>query len=212
MTKLADLRDEYRKGSLSRADLKNDPFEQFTFWMHQAIESKCLHPSAMSLATVDKDGMPNVRIVLLKDASKDGFIFYTNYHSIKGNELEINKVACLNFFWSELERQVRISGTITKTTEEQSDSYFQSRPRESQLGALASPQSKIVESEDYLAERYKMLQDQYKGQSVPRPEHWGGYILNPTRIEFWQGRTNRLHDRFVYTKQADSWNINRLAP
>ncbi len=212
MTRLADLRDEYRKGSLSRADLKNDPFEQFAIWMQQAIDSKCLHPNAMSLATVDKVGMPNIRIVLLKDASADGFVFYTNYHSQKGSELTDNRVACLNFFWGELERQVRISGTITQTTKEQSDNYFQSRPRESQLGAHASPQSKLVESDDYLLKRFEMLQKQYKDQSVPRPEHWGGYILSPNRIEFWQGRTNRLHDRFVYTKKADSWNINRLAP
>ena len=212
MTKLADLREEYRKGSLSRADLKNDPFEQFNTWMLQAIDSKCMHPNAMSLATVGKDGMPNVRIVLLKDANADGFVFYTNYESQKGTELTSNNLACLNFFWGELERQIRISGTITKTSEEQSNSYFQSRPRESQLGALTSPQSKIVESEGYLVERFNMLQDQYKDQSIPRPEHWGGYILKPSRIEFWQGRTNRLHDRFAYTKQADSWEINRLAP
>nr|WP_321450302.1 pyridoxamine 5'-phosphate oxidase [uncultured Carboxylicivirga sp.] len=212
MNKLADLRDDYTKGSLNRDDLSENPFDQFHNWMQQAIESKCLHPNAMSIATVDKDGMPNVRVVLLKDVSSNGFVFFTNYHSQKGNELTNNPKACLNFFWGELERQVRISGTIKKLPAHLSDEYFQSRPRASQIGAIVSPQSQIIPDDEYLTLKYQELEKTYQNQPIKRPQSWGGYVLNPQQIEFWQGRTSRLHDRFSYTKQADSWIINRLAP
>ncbi len=211
MNKLANIRDEYTKNSLERKDINDSPFEQFHKWMNEAIESQCLHPNAMSLATADKEGMPDVRIVLLKDASFKGFTFFTNYLSQKGNELAKNNKACLNFFWGELERQVRISGSIEKIDTHLSDEYFQSRPRESQIGAIVSPQSQVI-SEDFLTNKYNELKNTYENQPIPRPEHWGGYILTPHKIEFWQGRTSRLHDRFVYTKQADAWKIDRLAP
>jgi len=212
MRKLSDIREDYTKGTLTRTDLVDDPIEQFNLWINQAIECKCLHPNAMSLASVDKEGMPSVRVVLLKDATKEGFVFFTNYESQKGTELITTPKACLNFFWGELERQVRINGSIHKISPLMSDEYFQSRPRESQLGALASPQSQTLENDQILPDHYQRLQLIYQNQPIPRPDHWGGFLLKPERMEFWQGRASRLHDRFKYTRQANSWRIERIAP
>lgn len=212
MNQFASLREEFTKGSLKRDDLMPNPLDQFGIWMQQAIESRCLHPNAVSLGTVSEDGMPNVRIVLLKDFGDEGFVFYTNYDSQKGQELTHNPMACLNFFWGELERQVRINGRIIKTSSKDSDLYFQSRPRLSQLGAMASPQSNVLNNENVLEETYRELLIQFGDKPIMRPNHWGGYVLIPDKMEFWQGRANRLHDRFRYSKKDQKWKIERIAP
>ncbi|MBS2210621.1 pyridoxamine 5'-phosphate oxidase [Carboxylicivirga mesophila] len=212
MNKLADIRKEYTKGNLHKENLKTSPFQQFNDWLQEALKAKCNEPTAVTLATVDEDLMPNCRIVLLKDVQTDGFVFFTNYNSKKGQELSVTNKAALNFFWPELERQVRIRGTIKKVPSLKSDEYFQSRPRESQLGAWASNQSQVVEDSQQLTNKFEQLKKQYEDQSIPRPAHWGGYILEPISIEFWQGKANRMHDRFQYHLEANSWIIRQLAP
>lgn len=212
MNKLSDIRAHYNKGYLLRSDLLDDPFRQFDHWMKQAIEAQCLHPTAVTLATVNAQMRPSNRIVLLKEVSNKGFTYFTNYHSQKGHELEESEFACLNFFWGELERQVRISGKVKKVDSAKSDKYFHSRPRESQLGAWASSQSMVVKHDEDLQANYQKLEKQYEGKKIPRPQHWGGYILMPDKIEFWQGRTNRMHDRFLYSLEQNVWKIDQLAP
>ena len=212
MNPFASLREEFTKGNLKREDLKSNPLDQFGLWIQQSIEAKCLHPNAVSLGTVSEDGMPNVRVVLLKDFGDEGFVFYTNYDSQKGQELTHNPKACLNFFWGELERQVRINGNIKKTSSVDSDQYFQSRPRLSQLGAIVSPQSNVLSDEKFLEETYRDLLIKFGDQPIMRPNNWGGYVLIPDTMEFWQGRANRLHDRFRYTKDEQNWKIERIAP
>ncbi|MCU4174707.1 pyridoxamine 5'-phosphate oxidase [Carboxylicivirga sp. N1Y90] len=212
MKKLSDIREHYNKGNLLRSELLDDPYLQFDLWMKQAIDSECLHPTAVNLATVDSQLRPSTRIVLLKEVSDEGFVYFTNYKSQKGSELEQSSFACLNFFWAELERQVRISGEVKKVEPAKSDEYFQSRPRESQLGAWASEQSSLVKTSEDLQARYNELEKQYEGKNIPRPEHWGGYVLMPNKIEFWQGRSNRMHDRYLYTLEANTWKIEQLAP
>ncbi|MCT4588378.1 MAG: pyridoxamine 5'-phosphate oxidase [Carboxylicivirga sp.] len=212
MNKLADIREHYQKGNLNKDDLNNDPVVQFNNWLNEAIKAECNLPTAVTLATVDADLMPNCRIVLLKDVSDDGFVFFTNYESEKGQEMNHSPKAALNFFWPELERQVRIRGKIEKVSAQQSDDYFQSRPRESQLGAWASNQSSIVQKDDDLLSEYSKLEQHYKDQKIPRPKHWGGYLIKPVTIEFWQGRTNRMHDRFQYYLEKNEWKIRQLAP
>lgn len=210
---LADLRREYTKGGLRRADLNSSPFIQFQTWFEQALNSQLLEPSAMTLATADKEGRPSTRIVLLKGADEQGFTFFTNYESRKGRELAENPHAALTLHWAELERQVCVAGAVAKTSRDESEKYFGLRPRGSQLGACVSRQSAVVPNETFLEERLAELEREFAGRSVPTPAHWGGYRLTPTRIEFWQGRPNRLHDRFQYSKQADgSWRIERLSP
>ncbi|MCG8581200.1 MAG: pyridoxamine 5'-phosphate oxidase [Bacteroidales bacterium] len=211
MNKLANIREHYHKGTLSRSELHNNPFEQFNSWMDDAIKAQCNMPTAVTLATVGKDGMPNCRIVLLKEVCDGGFVFFTNYNSEKGLELK-NNMAALNFFWPELERQVRIRGIVEKVSSKKSDEYFQSRPRESQLGAWASNQSEVVENYDELLRNYSRLELKYKDDIIPRPVHWGGYIVKALSIEFWQGRDNRMHDRFQYNFENEHWNIRQLAP
>ena len=209
---IAELRREYSSQSLLENDVAPDPIDQFDRWWKQAIESQIVEVNAMTLATACPDGVPAARIVLLKGFDERGFIFYTNYNSFKAVHLEENPKACLVFFWKELERQVRITGLVSKLPEKESDEYFISRPTGSQIGALASPQSQVIESRDWLDENYLKVAEQYKNQTLQRPSHWGGYIVQPVIIEFWQGRPSRLHDRIQYSLDGGEWKIERLAP
>lgn len=213
MNSIADLRKEYSSQSLLETDIARDPIEQFEKWWTQAINSQIEEPNAMTLATASGDGMPSARIVLLKGFDRNGFIFYTNYKSYKGMQLAENPKACLVFFWKELERQVRITGLVQKVSEAESDQYFLSRPKGSQVGAYTSPQSQVVESRNWLDKKYLELSVLFREKELKRPEHWGGYIVTPVIIEFWQGRPSRLHDRIQYSLEEDgSWKIERLAP
>ena len=209
---IADIRKDYSAESLLEADVAPDPIRQFEKWWSQAINSQILEPNAMTLATSSVDGMPSARIVLLKGFNEQGFVFYTNYKSFKGMQLEENPKACLVFFWKELERQVRITGLVKRTPAKDSDEYFRSRPLGSQVGALASPQSQVIASREWLDTAYVELSEKYKGEQPSRPGHWGGYQVQPVIIEFWQGRPSRLHDRIQYTLENGQWKIERLAP
>ena len=211
--KVAELRKEYSQKSLIESEVESDPVKQFNIWWQDALEARISEVNAMTLATASSDGMPSARTVLLKGFSERGFIFFTNYNSYKGQQLAENPKACLVFFWRELERQVRITGIVQKTTAEESNAYFLSRPHESQLSAVASPQSQPIESREWLDERYHALVKKFKDEPIHRPAHWGGYVVNPVIVEFWQGRPGRLHDRIQYTILEDgSWKIERLAP
>src|SRR6478735_826158 len=213
MSSIADIRKDYKLRSLNEEDVAADPFAQFQQWWDQAIESGIDEVNAMTLATASSDGIPSARIVLLKKFSIEGFTFFTNYDSFKGQQLIENPRACLVFFWKELERQIRITGLVEKVQAEESDSYFNSRPESSRIGAWASPQSKIIKSRVWLEEKEEEMKNQFKGKSIKRPEHWGGYRVNPVSIEFWQGRPSRLHDRIQYSLQENgTWTIERLAP
>ena len=233
---IADLRREYSLTGLRRSDLDPDPIVQFKKWFDQATGARgsgrvrkfCIklyktlllasgaEPmdlTAMTLATVDQQGRPSARVVLLKGADERGFVFFTNYDSRKGQELAENPHAALVFYWSDQERQVCIAGEVGKLPPAESDAYFKTRPRGSRVAAWASQQSGVVRDRSALEEKWKQMETQYAGQEVPRPPFWGGYVLSPTRIEFWQGRPNRLHDRFCYTRQPDNtWVIERLSP
>jgi len=210
---LENLRKDYRAEKLSETDVKKNPIEQFDHWFDEALKSGIYEPNAMTLATASTDGKPAARIVLLKGFNQDGFVFYTNYLSRKGKELAKNPVVALVFFWPELERQVRIEGTIEKVSKETSEKYFQSRPKESQIGALASPQSQVITDRSLLEKNWKELEKKYADQEIPKPSFWGGYLVKPQVIEFWQGRSSRLHDRIVYRKaDKNNWKIVRLAP
>ncbi|MEO5803332.1 MAG: pyridoxamine 5'-phosphate oxidase [Verrucomicrobiota bacterium] len=210
---LAAFRKEYTLAGLRRRDLAENPITQFEEWFQQAVKAEIPEPTAMSLATVNKLGQPSLRTVLLKAVDQRGFVFCTSCISRKGNELQENSNVALLFFWKELERQVCITGVARKTPAEESEVYFKVRPVGSQLGAWASLQSSIVENRETLENRFKEVEQKYSGQEVPLPPYWGGYVVAPETIEFWQGRVNRLHDRFLYTKQSDaSWKIARLSP
>ena len=210
---IADIRKDYQLQSLLETDVASNPFEQFNRWWDDAIKSELDEVNAMTLATASATGMPSARIVLLKSVSADGFVFFTNYNSNKGKELEENPFACLVFFWKELERQIRITGTIEKVSAAESDEYFYSRPVGSRIGAWASPQSSIISSRETIETNIVKYEQEFGGTEITRPPHWGGYIVKPTLIEFWQGRPNRLHDRIQYSKLQDViWNIERLAP
>jgi pyridoxamine 5'-phosphate oxidase len=199
--------------TLDERGLDSDPIVLFKRWFDAAIASGSRLPDAMTLATASKDGKPSARMVLLKQVDGDGFVFYTNYNSPKARQLEENPRAALVLYWVQLDRQIRVEGTVERVSARESDEYFRTRPRESQLGALASPQSEIVESRAVLKQRFRELDELFRGSEVNRPAHWGGYRLRPERIEFWQNRSGRLHDRIVYERQGDgSWIINRLAP
>jgi pyridoxamine 5'-phosphate oxidase len=213
MTSLADLRKNYSLGSLDAADVDPDPIRQFQTWFAQALDAKLPEPNAMTVATVDAQGRPAARILLIKGVDERGFVFFTNYESRKGRELGANPHAALLFHWVELERQVRIEGTVEKTSEAESEAYFQSRPLGSRIGAWASAQSAVIENRAQLEAREREISAQY-GDHPPRPPHWGGYRVVPTAIEFWQGRPSRLHDRIRYVREhaADAWRIERLAP
>ena len=213
MTTLADLRREYASRALDENDAHADPMRQFSIWFDEALTSQLLDVNAMTLATASAKGEPSARTVLLKGTDENGFVFYTNYDSAKGRDLAANPRASLLFFWAELERQVRINGSVTKTTAAESDAYFHSRPIESQIGAAISDQSRPIADRSVLERRYEELAVQSKDSKVARPANWGGYRLKPDAIEFWQGRRSRLHDRLLYTRQADgSWTRSRLAP
>jgi len=201
------------RGELSEQTVDANPIKQFQQWFDDAKAAKIFLHDAMTLATVTADGKPSARMVLLKSVDERGFIFYTNFNSRKAKELDAHGYAALTFHWTELQRQVRIEGTVTKVSAYDADAYFKTRPRESQIGAHASPQSDIVASRNKLEENYKRIEELYKGKAVPRPLHWGGYCVKPTSIEFWKGRLGRLHDRIVYELQPDGkWIIKRLAP
>lgn len=213
MNDIASLRNEYSKAALDTHAVSQDPINQFTKWFDEAINAKVPEPNAMNLATVNENGRPASRIVLLKGIEDNKFVFYTNHQSRKGKELDTNPACALTFFWPELERQVRIEGVASRTDEKRAEKYFQSRPRGSQLGAWASPQSTMISDRSLLEERVKKLEEKFKGQDIlPKPNQWGGYEIEPLMIEFWQGRPSRLHDRIVYTKDDGVWKINRLAP
>jgi pyridoxamine 5'-phosphate oxidase len=212
MSSIADIRREYKLQSLNEKDVAPGAIEQFAKWWQEAIESEIAEVNAMTLCTVAADGKPNGRIVLLKGYDEEGFNFFTNYHSQKGNELATTPFATLVFFWKELERQVRISGMVTQIQNSENDAYFHSRPRTSQLGAWASPQSQEIESRDILEQKLAELDNLYNDDIIPRPSHWGGYRVKPESIEFWQGRPSRLHDRLLYIRKMNDWSIKRLAP
>ena len=210
---IADIRKDYQLQSLLETDVADNPFEQFNRWWDDAIKSELDEVNAMTLATASATGMPSARIVLLKSVSADGFVFFTNYNSHKGKELLENPFGCLVFFWKELERQIRITGTIEKVSAAESDEYFYSRPVGSRIGAWASPQSSVIPSRETIETNIEKYEQEFAGTEIARPPHWGGYIVKPTLIEFWQGRPNRLHDRIQYTKQQEgSWKFDRLAP
>jgi pyridoxamine 5'-phosphate oxidase len=209
----ADIRRDYKLQTLSEKDVAEHPIKQFDKWWEQAINSNIDEVNAMTLATVSKDGQPSARIVLLKGYDDNGFVFFTNYNSRKGHELQNNNKACLVFFWKELERQIRIEGSIQKTSATDSDAYFTSRPTLSKIGAWASPQSEAVPSRTYLEQRLSEMEKNFNGKEIERPEHWGGYTVQPNYIEFWQGREGRLHDRICYNLNDDGkWSTGRLAP
>jgi pyridoxamine 5'-phosphate oxidase len=203
---------EYPSRRFDEKDADPIPVRQFEKWFNEALEADLKEANAMALATSTKTGKPSVRIVLLKSYNENGFVFFTNYKSRKGNELAENQVAALAFWWGELGRQIRIEGTVEKISRKESEEYFQSRPFESQISAWASSQSRVIENREILEKRYQEIRKQYKGKTFPCPPHWGGYCLSPETFEFWQGWVNRLHDRILYTRIKDGWRIERLAP
>ncbi len=210
--KIKDIRKDYKLKSLLEEEVKSNPIDQFSHWWSEAVNSKIEEVNAMTLATATPAGIPSARIVLLKGFTNEGFIFFTNYLSHKGTELSKNPNAALVFFWKELERQVRIEGTVEKINEADSDVYFSSRPVASRIGAWASPQSTPIAGRNIIEENVEKYKTQFGEENIPRPPHWGGYIVKPVRIEFWQGRPSRLHDRILYTKINNQWKIERLAP
>ncbi len=209
---IADIRKDYKLKSLIEEDVKSDPIDQFSEWWNEAVNSQIEEVNAMTLATATSAGVPSARIVLLKGFTHKGFKFYTNYQSHKGTELAGNPFAALVFFWKELERQVRIEGTVEKSGEEDSEAYFKTRPAASRIGAWASPQSRPIAGRNILEENVVKFKEQFGEDNIPKPPHWGGYILAPSKIEFWQGRRSRLHDRIQYTWQSAGWKIERIAP
>ncbi len=212
MIPIADIRKDYKLRSLSELDVAANPIDQFTTWWNDAIASNIDEVNAMTLATADEKGRPSARIVLLKGVSENGFEFFTNYESNKGKDMAANNNVALVFFWKELERQIRIEGKVSKLSEAESDQYFFSRPAESRIGAWSSPQSNIIENRDLLDKNVLETRATFEGKEIIRPPFWGGYIVKPTNIEFWQGRSSRLHDRIAYFLENNAWSIKRLAP
>jgi pyridoxamine 5'-phosphate oxidase len=208
---LMNLRKDYKMQELLEKSIPRDPFELFGIWFNDCLEMNVNEPNAMVLATVS-GGMPSARVVLLKDFDETGFVFFTNYKSRKGTELVVNPNAALVFFWPELERQVRIEGEVNRISDESSQEYFNSRPFESRVSAAISPQSKVLPSREFLDSLHREYIEQHPDGNIEKPQHWGGFILVPHRIEFWQGRANRLHDRILFGKLSDEWKISRLAP
>lgn len=207
------IRRDFAGKPLNEDSVDTNPFKQYQVWFEEAVSAQVVDPYAMSVATVGKDMQPSLRLVYLRDISENGFVFYTNYGSQKAEDIAENNKVALNFYWVELERQIRIQGKVFKVSEEMSDAYFNSRPRESQIGAWASAQSTELTSRQVLEEKVIELTKKFENQSIPRPKHWGGYIVQPSKIEFWQGRPNRLHDRLVYTRtETNDWEISRIAP
>lgn len=214
MENLHDKRKIYDRAELLESQIKENPMEQFRDWFLEAEQSPQIsEANAMAISTLENDGCPRTRMVLLKSYTWEGFIFYTNYDSRKGKAIENNHKACLNFFWPNLERQIIIKAHLEKLAQNLSDGYFHSRPKGSQLGAVVSPQSQVIPNREFLEEKLKNLETEFENTEVPRPENWGGYLAKPYEIEFWQGRPNRLHDRIIYQLQEDfDWKISRLAP
>lgn len=209
---LRDIRKQYDLAGLDEKDVERNPFDQFKIWLEMALKSEEEEPTAMIVSTVDEKQQPHSRVVLLKDFISEGLVFYTNYEGNKASQLSQNNRISVLFFWQTLERQIRITGTVEKVPDEVSNDYFLSRPIDSKLGAWASDQSRVIPSADYLAQRYEHFKNKF-GEEVPRPEHWGGYLIRPETFEFWQGRPNRLHDRIFYSLQNDgNWKIERLSP
>lgn len=210
---IENLRQEYRSASLSESEVAADPISQFAKWFAEALDGGLYEPNAMTLATATHDGKPSARTMLLKGFDKTGFTFYTNYLSRKGKEISKNPAASIVFFWAELERQVRIEGVLEKVSKEESEKYFHSRPKDSQLGAMASQQSQEISGRKQVEDTFNDLKDKFADKQVQKPAYWGGYVLKPQIVEFWQGRPGRLHDRLVYKKSdKHTWKIVRLAP
>lgn len=209
---LNQIRRDFSGKPLNRSTVKSNPIDQFNIWFEEAVDAQLLDPYAMTISTVSENGQPSIRVVYMRAISNDGFVFYSNYMSSKGQDLLLNNKIALNFFWGALERQVRVEGIVNKVDAGTSDAYFNNRPRESQIGAWASSQSSEIKNREELEEQVKFYAEKFKGEDVPRPPHWGGYMVNPTKIEFWQGRPSRLHDRLLYEKQNEEWSIKRLAP
>jgi pyridoxamine 5'-phosphate oxidase len=209
---LSDLRRHYTYAGLSETDLRPSPFDQFAIWFREAIGANLCEPNAMTLATCTPDGEPDARVVLLKEFDERGLVFYTNYDSVKGRQLEANPRAALLFHWCEMERQVRVSGTVIHVSDEEADAYFRSRPEGSRLGAWASAQSTPISSRELLEQQYEEVAKRFSGSAIPRPPHWGGFRVIPLRWEFWQGRSSRLHDRLCYVLEDSAWRIVRLSP
>ena len=207
-----DLRIDYKKATLSFDELNTNPIDQFKHWFNKALKSNIKEVNAMVLSTVSSEGIPNGRVLLLKGVSPLGFTFFTNYNSSKAKDLSFNPNASLTFFWPELEQQIRIYGKVSKIDPKDSDAYFDSRPKKSQISALASNQSSKIDDRSHLENKIIHLKKLYKSSNVPRPQHWGGYLLSPIKIEFWQGRASRLHDRFLYELVDGKWEIFRLSP
>ena len=213
MSTIAAIRTEYRQRSLSEKDVQADPIAQFGKWWEEAVSAQIEEVNAMTLATASVDGLPAARIVLLKEFDTRGFVFFTNYESFKGQQLLENPRACLVFFWKELERQVRITGLVEKVPAAESDAYFNSRPEGSRLGAWVSPQSQVIQNREWLHIEEAKKKDEFSGKTILRPANWGGYLVKPVIIEFWQGRPSRLHDRIQYSlNEKGAWQIERLAP
>lgn len=209
---LRDIRTDYQKYELTEETIHPNPFQQLTKWLKEAVEAKEPDATAMVLSTLDKDGNPDARVVLLKEIAPDGLVFFTNYQSKKGQQLAVNNHVSVVFLWSGLERQVRVKGKVEKIKDDVSEEYFLSRPLESQLGAWASPQSQVIENRQVLTDNYMHYKKEFETRKMIKPPHWGGFIIRPEYFEFWQGRSNRLHDRFEYCLSGQSWEIHRLAP
>ena len=210
---IAQVRREYTKKKLSKKSVNKDPLVQFTKWLNEALQADCMEPTAMIISTVSEDHIPSSRVVLLKGMENGRFVFFTNYNSRKGSQLQKNPNISALFFWPELERQIIIEGSVEKSSESVSDAYFSTRPWKSRIGAIISPQSKAIESRNTIKTAFVLEAAKHVSDSIPRPDYWGGYEITPARIEFWQGRENRLHDRILFSKTADNlWDISRLAP
>lgn len=209
---LRDIRTNYEKSELLESGINQNPFEQLRIWLAEAISGKETEPTAMVLSTLDAKGFPESRVVLLKELKDDGLVFYTNYESKKGHQIDQNGHVAVVFFWPQHERQVRIKGVAEKISDSESTDYFKSRPIDSQLGAWASPQSRVIENREFLDENYRLYQEYFKSREIEKPPHWGGFLIRPAYFEFWQGRSNRLHDRFEFSLSDDQWIIHRLAP
>ena len=209
---LHDIRTNYQKFELTGQTVNKDPIQQLTLWLNDAIADQILDSTSMVLSTIDQTGNPESRVVLLKELTPEGLIFFTNYNSKKGTQITANKNVSVVFFWPQLERQIRIRGKAKKISKEDSESYFRSRPLESQLGAWSSPQSEIIESRQILDDNYAHFQKYFTNHKIKKPPHWGGYLIRPEYFEFWQGRSNRLHDRIEFCREDQKWMIHRLAP